>query len=120
VLAQLVALTLLATPWSGAGLTGSVPQSEKFLVTVAGAPGARVVLEAEGLPAGWIGSWCTDRVCAPYRTEYAIPAGGIGRVEFQIVPPGDGVRSYPAVRLRAYDGASSATVRVAAQRVRRR
>jgi hypothetical protein len=46
----------------------------------------RLALSASGLPKRWIGSFCTDRVCAPFRTSVVVPAGGVKVVEFQVVP----------------------------------
>jgi hypothetical protein len=110
-----VPLGIAVGPWSGAGLTGSVPASDKFGVTVRGTPGAHVRLVASGLPPGWIGSWCTDRICAPFRATLDLPARGSARVEFQIVPPdAAAARRHPGARLWASDGASSCSVRLRA------
>jgi hypothetical protein len=101
-----------AVPWQPAwsALTGSVTQSDKFRVTVSAAPGTRVNLAASGLPQNWTGSWCTPRVCAPFRTTLDIPASGHASVEFQIIAPDDtAAHQHPPAHLRASDGASVAT-----------
>jgi thiol-disulfide isomerase/thioredoxin len=94
-------------PWTGADLPGSVPSTIKYRLAVAGSPGASVDLAAKGLPKGWVASFCTDRLCAPFRVQVALPASGVKVIEFQLIPdkPGD---PEPRVTIEATDGASSA------------
>ncbi|HEY0382679.1 MAG TPA: redoxin domain-containing protein [Candidatus Elarobacter sp.] len=77
---------LSLAPWTGADLPGSIASTFKYRLVVTGAPGAHVTLAASGLPKRWIGSFCTDRVCAPFRTSVVMPADGVKVVEFQVVP----------------------------------
>lgn len=77
---------LSLAPWTGPDLPGSVASTYKYRLVVTGAPGARITLAATGLPQRWIGSFCTDRVCAPFRTSVVVPASGVKIVEFQVVP----------------------------------
>ncbi|HEV3086854.1 MAG TPA: redoxin domain-containing protein [Candidatus Elarobacter sp.] len=77
---------LSLAPWTGADLPGSIASTIKYRLVVTGAPGMRLALSASGLPKRWIGSFCTDRVCAPFRTSVVVPAGGVKVVEFQVVP----------------------------------
>jgi peroxiredoxin len=77
---------LSLAPWTGPDLPGSVESTIKYRLVVTDAPGAHVDLAAAGLPQHWIGSFCTDRVCAPFRTSIVMPAGGVKVVEFQVVP----------------------------------
>jgi peroxiredoxin len=77
---------LSLAPWTGPDLPGSISSTIKYRLVVTGAPGARLALSANGLPKRWIGSFCTDRVCAPFRTSVVVPAGGVKVVEFQVVP----------------------------------
>ncbi len=77
---------LSLAPWTGADLPGSIASTFKYRLVVTGAPGAKVALTAAGLPQRWIGSFCTDRVCAPFRTSVVMPADGVKVVEFQVVP----------------------------------
>ncbi|HTJ26338.1 MAG TPA: redoxin domain-containing protein [Candidatus Limnocylindria bacterium] len=79
-------LGLSLAPWTGPDLPGSVTSTIKYRLVVTGAAGATVVLAASGLPAHWIGSFCSDRVCAPFRTELVLPPEGVKVVEFQVVP----------------------------------
>jgi peroxiredoxin len=80
------ATALSLAPWTGADLPGSIASTFKYRLVVTGAPGAKVTLAASGLPQRWIGSFCTDRVCAPFRTSVVMPADGVKVVEFQVVP----------------------------------
>ncbi|BDE05637.1 hypothetical protein WPS_09130 [Vulcanimicrobium alpinum] len=82
------ATALSLAPWTGPDLPGSVASTIKYRLAVTGKPGANVALAAGGLPPHWIGSFCSDRVCAPFRTSVIVPAGGVKIVEFQVVPLG--------------------------------
>jgi peroxiredoxin/predicted negative regulator of RcsB-dependent stress response len=77
---------LSLAPWTGADLPGSIASTFKYRLVVTGAPGAKLTLAASGLPQHWIGSFCTDRVCAPFRTSVVMPVDGVKIVEFQVVP----------------------------------
>ncbi|HYW53311.1 MAG TPA: redoxin domain-containing protein [Dongiaceae bacterium] len=77
---------LSLAPWTGPDLPGSITSTFKYRLVVTGAPGTRIALAAAGLPPRWIGSFCTDRVCAPFRTAVIMPADGVKIVEFQVVP----------------------------------
>jgi hypothetical protein len=77
---------LSLAPWTGPDLPGSIESTYKYRLVVTGAPGTHVGLAAAGLPKRWIGSFCTDRVCAPFRTAVVLPEAGVKIVEFQVVP----------------------------------
>ena len=77
---------LSLAPWTGPDLPGSIASTIKYRLVVTGNPGARIALAAGGLPKRWIGSFCTDRVCAPFRTSIVVPSDGVKVVEFQVVP----------------------------------
>ncbi len=103
---------LSLAPWTGADLPGSIASTYKYRLAVSGAPGARIRLRATGLPKGWIGSFCSDRVCAPFMTTVTIPAGRVKIVEFQIVPAG-GRGAHPTVSIDALNAARNvATVAI--------
>jgi peroxiredoxin len=96
------------TPWTGADLPGSVASTLKYRLVVAGAAGKSVDLHAAGVPKGWVASFCTDRVCAPFKVSVALPPSGVKVIEFQLVPP-DGNPPAPKVRVVGTDGASETT-----------
>ena len=77
---------LSLAPWTGADLPGSITSTIKYRLVLTGTPGTKVTLAAGGLPQRWIGSFCTDRVCAPFRTTVIVPPDGVKVVEFQVVP----------------------------------
>jgi peroxiredoxin len=77
---------LSLAPWTGADLPGSIASTFKYRLVVTGGAGTKITLAASGLPQRWIGSFCTDRVCAPFRTSIVMPADGVKIVEFQVVP----------------------------------
>jgi len=77
---------LSLAPWTGPDLPGSIESTFKYRLVVTGVPGAKLTLTVGGLPQHWIGSFCTDRVCAPFRSAIVVPANGVKVVEFQVVP----------------------------------
>jgi hypothetical protein len=95
--------SLSLAPWTGPDLPGSIASTIKYRLVLTGTPGSKVALAAHGLPARWIGSFCTDRVCAPFRTTVVVPAGGVKIVEFQVVPTGT-AHATPNVRIDATTG----------------
>jgi len=97
-------------PWTGAELPGSIPNTHKFRLVVAGPAGRDVALRTSGVPKNWVASFCTDRICAPNRTTVLLPSSGVKVIEFQLVPPHAGAVA-PHVRVTSKDGMreSSAT-----------
>jgi peroxiredoxin/tetratricopeptide (TPR) repeat protein len=102
---------LSLAPWTGPDLPGSVTSTYKYRLVVAGTPGKTVSLAAGGLPKRWVASFCSDRVCMPFRTTVALPASGVKVIEFQIIPQ-TVVPGSPTIRVDG-DGAT-ARIRVAA------
>jgi peroxiredoxin len=96
--------TVSVVPWTGADLPGSIPNTIKYRLVVAGAAGKTVDLRATAVPKGWVASFCSDRVCAPFAVTLAIPDSGVKVVEFQLVPPSPG-QDPPRVRIVDTDGA---------------
>lgn len=95
-------------PWTGPDLPGSTPDTIKYRLAVTGGVGKTVALEATGMPAHWVASFCSDTLCSPKRTQVVIPTSGVKLVEFQLVPP-DRSAKPPRVRVTGKDGAQSAT-----------
>ena len=102
--------TVSLVPWTGAVLPGSIPGTRKFRLVVAGTRGRSVALRTTGVPKGWVASFCSDLVCAPFRTTVTLPQSGVKVVEFQLVPP-NAAAATPRIRVISTDGAheSSAT-----------
>jgi peroxiredoxin len=98
--------SLSLAPWTGADLPGSVASTIKYRLVVTGKPGTTVALETHGLPKRWIGSFCTDRVCSPFRVALVVPADGVSIIEFQVVPQ-SAVSSPPTIRISGSIGARS-------------
>jgi tetratricopeptide (TPR) repeat protein len=91
-------------PWTGADLPGSIPNTIRYRLIVAGSAGKQVALHAEDVPKGWVASFCSDRVCAPFSVTLSIPDSGVKVVEFQLVPP-SAHDATPHVRVIGTDGA---------------
>jgi len=101
-----VGTALSLAPWTGPDLPGSVASTIKYRLAVSGTAGNRIALTATGLPKGWVGSFCSDRLCSPFATTIAVPASGIKLIEFQVVPP-DASRRTVHVRIHAASGGKS-------------
>jgi len=56
-----------------------------FHVGVSGRAGQEVRLRADGIPPGYIASFCTPRVCAPFRVTLALPASGRATIELHVI-----------------------------------
>jgi thiol-disulfide isomerase/thioredoxin/tetratricopeptide (TPR) repeat protein len=97
---------LSLAPWTGPDLPGSLASTIKYRLAVSGTSGNRVALNATGLPKGWIGSFCSDRLCSPFATTVVIPPSGIKLVEFQVVPP-DASAHTVSVRIHGAAGGKS-------------
>ena len=102
--------TVSLAPWTGADLPGSIPNTAKYRLVVTGIAGRSIALHASDVPKGWVASFCTDRVCAPFRTTVIVPNSGVKIIEFQLVPPTDRA-SVPRVRVTSTDGAHASTAR---------
>jgi thiol-disulfide isomerase/thioredoxin len=102
---------LSLAPWTGPDLPGSVTSTYKYRLVVAGSPGKTVALSASGLPKRWVASFCSDRVCAPFRTTVALPESGVKVIEFQVIPQ----TAVPGSRTIRVDGdGATARIRVGA------
>jgi thiol-disulfide isomerase/thioredoxin/tetratricopeptide (TPR) repeat protein len=99
---------LSLAPWTGPELPGSIPNTMKYRLVVAGAAGSNVQLHALDVPKGWVASFCSDKVCSPFKVAVLVPAAGVKVLEFQLVPPDDKAKA-ARVRVTATDGTHSAT-----------
>jgi hypothetical protein len=99
-------------PWTGPDLPGSVSSTFKYRLVVSGAHGRTVTLRASGLPKAWIASFCTDRVCAPFKVVTTLAASGVKVIEFQVIPDGPNRRQSPRIRVDAVTGGSRSSASV--------
>lgn len=80
-----LALSLSLGPYAGPPSSGNIPGTAKFGVTVSGRPGSSVRLRTVGIPRDFVASFCTNRVCAPFRVSFVLPASGRQTIELQLV-----------------------------------
>lgn len=104
-----IALVLALGPFAGAEPAGTRPDAPKFSVTVSGKSGQTVRLRAVGVPSGYIASFCTNRVCAPFRVVFALPRSGRESIELQLIENVPGARK-PRMVTVAADGARAASI----------
>jgi hypothetical protein len=83
----LALVTVLLSPWKGPSLpttpTGNYETS--WAMTVRGTPRARVELRADGVAQGWVASFCTARLCAPFHTITTLDGKGVARYQFSLI-----------------------------------
>lgn len=103
-----VSLRLGLAPFSGPAQPGSVAHTTKFSVMIHGAPGEHVRLRAVGVPQGYLASFCTHRVCAPFAVTLALPAASRDTIELQLIENIPGTRPPHTVTVTA--GAARASI----------
>ena len=81
----LAAITLALAPWRGPSLPTANAAAEKYKLTVRGPADAHVQLRADGLPKGWVASFCTQKFCSPFRYDLKLNDRGTGVIEFQAI-----------------------------------
>lgn len=80
-------VAVLLAPWHGKALP-TTPAGEyvtSWAMTVRGTPHARVNLQADGVSKGWVASFCTPRICAPFHTSATLDSHGLARYEFSLI-----------------------------------
>lgn len=83
--AAFIGIILGLWPYAGPALNGSIPGTAKFSVRISGAAGETVRLRAVDVPKGYIASFCTKLVCAPFRVAIALPKSGRETIELQLI-----------------------------------
>ncbi len=63
-----------------------------FFVTVRGSAGEIVRLRSVDVPAGYFATFCTSRLCAPYRVSFVLPKSGRSALKMQIINAISGAR----------------------------
>lgn len=106
-----LALMLALGPWSGADLPTATTGTFRYKLTLSGEGGHAVRLTTGPLPKDWIASFCTPRICAPFKTTLVLPPGGTATIEFQLIPPDERTKHPVAAAVYAADGALRATAR---------
>ncbi|HEY9180074.1 MAG TPA: hypothetical protein VIO32_05105 [Candidatus Baltobacteraceae bacterium] len=101
----LALITLALAPWRGPSLPTTDPAAAKYKLTVRGPSEALLHLRADGLPRGWVASFCTQNLCSPFRYDMHLNERGTGVIEFQAVRTDDGAPQHVRVTILT-DGAS--------------
>ena len=96
----LAVVTLALAPWSGPSLPTATPDAVKYKLTVRGPADQKVDLRADGLPKGWVASFCTSRECSPFEYEMELNARGTGVIEFQAIRTDDAAPKHVRVTIR--------------------
>lgn len=109
--ALVIAVTVAATParlqiqpWSGSDLPTATQSAARYRLTVTGKPNAHVRLEATGVADGWLGAFCTPKVCAPGRVDVDLPKSGRAVYQFELIREGDSAPAKSGARIVGDDG----------------
>jgi len=107
----LVGLVIILAP-SGSMHAGSSMRagSTAFTVRLSGKPEQIVRLRAVGIPSGYIASFCTRHLCAPFRVTFALPKSGRDSIELQVI---ENVAASAAPRSVSVAAAGARTVSIA-------
>lgn len=109
----LAIVTLALGPWTGPSLPTTTPAAAKYKLTVFGPADRNVDLRAQGLPKGWVASFCTDKACAPFSYTLQLDSRGKGVIEFQALRTDDSAPRRVHITLSA-DGTIARTLNVTA------
>ncbi len=97
----LALITLLLAPWHGPSLPTAGANAVKYRLTVRGPAERDVQLRADGVPKGWIASFCTKTLCSPFRYTLELDERGSGTVEFQAIRTDDSAPAHVHVTITA-------------------
>lgn len=102
----LAVIALAIQPWSGHDLsTATTAAVAKYRLEVSGKPNEVVRLQAAGLADGWLGAFCTPKVCSPQRVEAVLPASGHAIFQFELIRESDSAPTESGATITSSDGA---------------
>lgn len=105
-------ITLALAPWRGPSLpAAAAPNAVKYKLTVRGPADDKVDLRADGLPKGWVASFCTGTVCSPFRYTMELDERGTGVIEFQAIRTDDSAPAHVHVTI-ATNGSKPVRLRI--------
>lgn len=99
----LAAVVLSLVPWQGPSLPTASAEAFKYKLTVHGTPRKSIALSASGLPDGWVASFCTPHLCAPFHYTLQLDRRGFGTLEFQAIQVDDHAPTHVHVAVSAPD-----------------
>jgi hypothetical protein len=109
--ALLLALAQPAThlsiePWTGSDFKTASAGAVKYRLEVSGKPKAAVRLRALGVAQGWLGAFCTPRVCSPQRVDVELPKSGQAVLQFELIREADNAPKQSGATITDGDSAS--------------
>jgi len=107
----LALITLMLRPCHGPSLPTASPAAVKYKRTIHGPAEKRIELRADGLPHGWVASFCTKTLCSPFHYGMELDERGTGVVEFQAIRTDDSAPAHVEVNVTA-NGAQAIQVRI--------
>ncbi len=113
-IAALVVASLIAAaparleiqPWNGKDFPSASQAAAKYRLIVTGKPKAHVRLEATGVAEGWLGAFCTPKLCAPAHVDVDLPTSGRAVFQFELIREGDSAAAQSGAHIVGNDGSS--------------
>jgi hypothetical protein len=91
-------------PWNGKDLPTASQSAAKYRLIVTGKPNERLRLEATRVADGWLGAFCTPKVCAPGHVVVDLPKSGRAVYQFELIREGDSAPGKSGARIVGDDG----------------
>jgi hypothetical protein len=93
-------------PWNGKDFVSSARSAAKFRLIVTGKPNARLHLKATAVADGWLGAFCTPKVCAPEEVDVNLPKSGRAIYQFELIKEVGTAPARSSARIVGDDGSS--------------
>jgi hypothetical protein len=93
-------------PWNGKDLVTASRSAAKYRLIVTGKPNAHLRLQATAVADGWLGAFCTPKVCAPDRVDVDLPNSGRAVFQFELIREVDTAPGQSGARIVGDDGSS--------------
>jgi hypothetical protein len=100
------ATRLTIQPWTGSDFQVTTEAAAKYRLEVTGKPSASVRLSVVGVASGWIGAFCTPRLCSPQRVDLELSRSGRAVVQFELIRESDNAPKRSGATITDGDGAS--------------
>jgi hypothetical protein len=91
-------------PWNGRDWPTATQSAAKYRLIVSGKPNGHLHLEATNVADGWLGAFCTPKVCAPGRVDVDLPKSGQAVYQFELIREGDSAPPKSGARIVGDDG----------------
>lgn len=96
---------LAIAPWTGRDLVTTTTTAAKYRLVVSGKPNTTLHLQAKSVADGWLGAFCTSKVCSPQRADVNLPKSGQAVLQFELIREAESAPVKSGARVVSDDGA---------------